>query len=70
MKSALSITGKVSAALAVFAAAVLLPTITGGVASAATQATYYVAPDGNDGNPGTISVAVQDPGARGTSSAP
>ncbi|WP_061300382.1 RICIN domain-containing protein [Herbidospora cretacea] len=55
MKSALSITGKVSAALAVFAAAVLLPTFTGGVASAATQATYYVAPDGNDGNPGTIS---------------
>ncbi|WP_169983021.1 ricin-type beta-trefoil lectin domain protein [Microbispora sp. H10836] len=55
MKSALSTTGKALAALAVFVAAVLLPTFTGSTpASAATQATYYVAPDGNDANPGTI----------------
>ncbi|MBO4269891.1 RICIN domain-containing protein [Microbispora triticiradicis] len=53
MKSALSTTGKALAALAVFVAAVLLPTFAG-PASAATQATYYVAPDGNDANPGTI----------------
>ncbi|XVQ87741.1 RICIN domain-containing protein [Microbispora siamensis] len=55
MKSALSTTGKALAALAVFVAAVVLPTFTGNTpASAATQATYYVAPDGNDANPGTI----------------
>ncbi|MFF5108769.1 ricin-type beta-trefoil lectin domain protein [Streptosporangium sp. NPDC000509] len=54
MKSASSTTGKVLAALAVFAAAVL-PTFVGNTsASAAAQATYYVAPDGNDANPGTI----------------
>ncbi|MFC4536609.1 ricin-type beta-trefoil lectin domain protein [Sphaerisporangium dianthi] len=55
MKSALSTTGKALAALAVFVAAVLLPTFAGSTpASAATQATYYVAPDGDDANPGTI----------------
>nr|WP_062335063.1 RICIN domain-containing protein [Herbidospora sakaeratensis] len=54
MKSVLSTTGKVLAALAVFVAAVVLPSLAGGVASAATQATYYVAPDGNDANPGTL----------------
>ncbi|MET8141378.1 RICIN domain-containing protein [Sphaerisporangium sp. NPDC005288] len=55
MKSALSTTGKALAALAVFVAAVLLPTFAGSTAaSAATQATYYVATDGNDGDPGTI----------------
>ncbi|WP_327043614.1 ricin-type beta-trefoil lectin domain protein [Microbispora sp. NBC_01189] len=55
MKSALSTTGKALAALAVFVAAVLLPVFAGSVpASAATQATYYVAPDGNDANPGTV----------------
>ncbi|WP_440065304.1 RICIN domain-containing protein [Streptosporangium sp. OZ121] len=55
MKSALSTTGKALAALAVFVAAVLLPTFAGSTpASAAVQATYYVAPDGNDANPGTI----------------
>ncbi|MFB9250487.1 lectin [Sphaerisporangium melleum] len=43
------------AALAVLVAAVLLPAFTGASpASAATQATYYVAPDGNDANPGTL----------------
>ncbi|GAB1821494.1 RICIN domain-containing protein [Herbidospora sp. RD11066] len=51
MKSALSTTGKVLAVLTVFAAAVF----GGPVASADTQATYYVAPDGNDSNAGTIS---------------
>ncbi|WP_062429986.1 RICIN domain-containing protein [Herbidospora daliensis] len=54
MKAVLSTTGKVLAALAVFVAAVVLPSLAGGVASAATQATYYVAPDGNDSNPGTL----------------
>ncbi|GAA4192992.1 RICIN domain-containing protein [Microbispora amethystogenes] len=55
MKSALSTTGKALAALAVFVAAALLPVFAGSTpASAATQATYYVAPDGNDANPGTI----------------
>ncbi|GII81380.1 hypothetical protein Sru01_63620 [Sphaerisporangium rufum] len=55
MKSALSTTGKALAALAVFVAAVLLPALAGSTAaSAATQATYYVAPDGDDANPGTL----------------
>ncbi|WP_433500003.1 ricin-type beta-trefoil lectin domain protein [Sphaerimonospora sp. CA-214678] len=54
MKSALSTTEKALAALAVFVAAVLLPASGSTPASAATQATYYVAPDGNDANPGTI----------------
>ncbi len=55
MKSALSTTGKALAALTVFVATVLLPIFAGGsAASAGTQATYYVAPDGNDVNPGTI----------------
>ncbi|MFG6200146.1 lectin [Nonomuraea sp. JJY05] len=55
MIPALPTTGKALAALAVFVAAVLLPTFTGNAsASAAAQATYYVAPDGNDANPGTI----------------
>ena len=55
MKSALSTIGRALAALAVFVAAALLPIFAGNApASAATQATYYVAPDGNDANPGTI----------------
>ncbi|MER5267051.1 RICIN domain-containing protein [Actinosynnema sp. NPDC002837] len=42
-------------AIAVFVSAALLPTFADQFqASAATQATYYVAPDGNDANPGTI----------------
>ncbi|GAA1287210.1 hypothetical protein GCM10009634_36320 [Saccharothrix xinjiangensis] len=42
-------------AIAVFASAALLPTYGDhSRASAATQATYYVAPDGNDANAGTI----------------
>ncbi|MEU4833726.1 lectin [Streptosporangium sp. NPDC023615] len=54
MKSASSTIGKASAALAVFVAAVL-PALAGNTAaSAAAQATYYVAPDGDDANPGTI----------------
>lgn len=55
MKSALSPTGKALAALAVFAAAALPSAFMGNAsASAAAQATYYVAPDGNDANPGTL----------------
>ncbi|MEU4446121.1 ricin-type beta-trefoil lectin domain protein [Actinosynnema sp. NPDC050801] len=46
---------RLSVALAVFVSAALLPTFADlGRASAATQATYYVAPDGNDANAGTI----------------
>ncbi|WP_123747146.1 RICIN domain-containing protein [Saccharothrix texasensis] len=42
-------------AIAVFVSAALLPSFADHFqASAATQATYYVAPDGNDANPGTI----------------
>ena len=42
-------------AIAVFVSAALLPTSADHFsASAATQATYYVAPDGDDANPGTI----------------
>ncbi|MEV0234595.1 RICIN domain-containing protein [Nonomuraea sp. NPDC050786] len=60
MIPALPTTGKALAALAVFVAAVLLPTFTGNAsASAAAQATYYVAPDGNDANPGTITSPFQ-----------
>ncbi|KOX34804.1 carbohydrate-binding protein [Saccharothrix sp. NRRL B-16348] len=41
--------------LAVFVSAALLPAVADPTrASAATQATYYVAPDGNDANAGTI----------------
>ncbi len=56
MKSAFSIAAKSLTALAlVVSAALLLPTIAGhGSAEAATQATYYVAPNGNDSNAGTI----------------
>ncbi|MCE6998330.1 ricin-type beta-trefoil lectin domain protein [Saccharothrix sp. S26] len=42
-------------AIAVFVSAALLPTSGDHFqAAAATQATYYVAPDGNDANPGTV----------------
>ncbi|MEV4517049.1 ricin-type beta-trefoil lectin domain protein [Dactylosporangium sp. NPDC049525] len=55
MKSAFSTAGRSFTALAVFAAAALLPAVAGQApAVAATQATYYVAPDGNDANAGTI----------------
>jgi hypothetical protein len=55
VKSAVSTTGRSLLAAAVFAAAALTVTVTNQTpASAATQATYYVAPDGNDANPGTI----------------
>ncbi len=55
MKSARSIAGRSLAAAAVFIAAALLPAIASPVpAAAATQATYYVAPDGNDANAGTL----------------
>ena len=55
MKSAGSTTGRALLAVAVFVAAALTATVTRQTpASAATQATYYVAPDGNDGNDGTI----------------
>jgi hypothetical protein len=49
------IAGRSLTALAVLVSATLLPTLAGQPhASAATQATYYVAPDGNDANPGTM----------------
>lgn len=55
MKSVASTIGRSLLAVAVFASAVLTATMTNQVpASAATQATYYVAPDGNDANPGAI----------------
>jgi hypothetical protein len=55
VKSAFSIAGRSLVAVAVFVAAALLPAVVSQVpAAAATQATYYVAPDGNDANPGTI----------------
>ncbi|MFE2754489.1 RICIN domain-containing protein [Actinosynnema sp. NPDC059335] len=54
MTSALTAT-RLLAVLAVFVSAALLPAVADpGRAAAATQATYYVAPDGNDANPGTI----------------
>ncbi|TDC44306.1 RICIN domain-containing protein [Micromonospora sp. KC213] len=55
MKSAVSIIGRSLLAVAVFAAAASTAVVTDQMpASAATQATYYVAPDGNDTNTGTI----------------
>ncbi|MEV0536797.1 RICIN domain-containing protein [Kitasatospora sp. NPDC050463] len=46
---------KVSAALAVALPAALMTSVTAPIpASAATQATYYVAPGGDDANPGTV----------------
>ncbi|AZP22471.1 right-handed parallel beta-helix repeat-containing protein [Streptomyces aquilus] len=56
MKPAASPTRTISAALATALSAVLLTSLaTPSPASAATQATYYVAPDGDDANAGTIS---------------
>lgn len=56
MKPAASPTRTISAALATALSAVLLTSLaTPPPASAATQATYYVAPDGDDANAGTIS---------------
>ncbi|MGW2487917.1 RICIN domain-containing protein [Streptomyces sp. NPDC001606] len=55
MKPGTSPTRTVSAALATGLSAVLLTSLTTPTpAAAATQATYYVAPDGSDTNPGTI----------------
>lgn len=55
MKSAVSIAGRSLLAVAIFACAVFAAAVTyQKPASAATQATYYVAPDGNDTNAGTI----------------
>jgi hypothetical protein len=55
MKTVTSTTRTVSAALATALSAVLLASLTTPTpASAATQATYYVAPNGNDANAGTI----------------
>ncbi len=69
MKSAISTARRSLLAVAVLVAATLPAVLTNQLpASAAIQATYYVAPDGNDANPGTIAVAVQDRcNARGTS---
>ncbi|WP_405774594.1 RICIN domain-containing protein [Streptomyces sp. NBC_01538] len=55
MKPVTSPIGKVSACLAMSLSAVLLTSLATPIpASAATQATYYVAPDGSDTNAGTI----------------
>jgi hypothetical protein len=55
MKPVTSTIRKLSAVLAVTLPAVLLTSLTTAVpASAATQATYYVAPNGDDANAGTI----------------
>ena len=55
MKAAVSTVGWSLLAVAVLAAAASAAAITNQMpASAATQATYYVAPNGNDANPGTI----------------
>lgn len=55
MKPVTSTIGKLSAALALALSVVLLTSLTTPTpASAATQASYYVAPDGNDANAGTI----------------
>ncbi|MEV4864635.1 RICIN domain-containing protein [Streptomyces ossamyceticus] len=55
MKTVTSTTRTVSAALATALSAVLLASLTTPTpASATTQATYYVAPNGNDANAGTI----------------
>ncbi|WP_333738625.1 RICIN domain-containing protein [Streptomyces sp. IBSBF 2806] len=55
MTPATSVLRKVSAALAITVSAALLPALTTPIpASAATQATFYVAPDGDDTDSGTI----------------
>ncbi|WP_208921759.1 RICIN domain-containing protein [Streptomyces capitiformicae] len=55
MKPVTSAIGKLSAVIAMALPAALLTSITTPTpASAATQATYYVSPDGNDANAGTI----------------
>ena len=55
VRAAVSTVGGSLLAVAVLVAAALAAGVTGQVpASAATQATYYVAPNGNDANPGTI----------------
>jgi hypothetical protein len=55
VNSAVLTAGRSLLAVAVFASAVLIAVVTNQMpASAATQATYYVAPDGNDANPGTM----------------
>ncbi|MFI7300722.1 right-handed parallel beta-helix repeat-containing protein, partial [Streptomyces sp. NPDC050121] len=55
MKPVTSTVRKLSAVLVTALPVVLLTSLTTAApASAATQATYYVAPNGNDGNPGTI----------------
>ncbi|MEU8001933.1 ricin-type beta-trefoil lectin domain protein [Catellatospora sp. NPDC049111] len=55
MKSALSTVGRSLVAVAVLVSASVAATVAAQApAAAATQATYYVAPNGNDGNPGTI----------------
>ncbi|MFC8432740.1 RICIN domain-containing protein [Streptomyces sp. NPDC057253] len=55
MKTVASALRRFSAVLAMVLSVVLLSAVTAPTtASAATQATYYVAPDGDDANPGTI----------------
>ncbi|MGW2567820.1 RICIN domain-containing protein [Streptomyces sp. NPDC001537] len=52
---AASVFRRLAAALPAAVSAVVLASLTTSPASAATQATYYVAPDGDDANAGTIS---------------
>ena len=52
MKATASIVGRSLLAAGVVAAAVTAVVVSLAPASAATQATYYVAPTGNDSNPG------------------
>jgi hypothetical protein len=55
VKSVVSMAGRALVALAVLVAAVLLGAVTDRTpAEAASQATFYVAPNGDDANPGTI----------------
>jgi hypothetical protein len=62
MKAAVSTVGWSLLAVAVLAAAASTAAITSQMpASAATQATYYVAPTGNDTNPGTITSPFRTP---------
>ena len=70
MKSAISTARMSVLAVAALVAATLPAVLTNQLpASAAVQATYYVAPDGNDANPGTMQSPFKTLNARGTSCA-
>ncbi|MDI1466204.1 ricin-type beta-trefoil lectin domain protein [Catellatospora sp. KI3] len=60
MKAALSTLARSAVAVAVLVSAALAGNLAHQVpASAATQATYYIAPTGNDANPGTVTSPLQ-----------